>query len=194
LIELFHDHRRFNIQANSVTTMMKHPNPTTWTNQPLLLYHGTIEPHAHSIRSCVDVNYSKPKTDFGRGFYTTTWQLQATSWAKKLGDRLGKRPAVVEFRINRSELAALSVLCFVRGHADAQDFWNFVWTCRTTTMYSRAHNVNGWYDVVFGPVATTWKRRTVIRDYDQVSFHTQEAIALLNNSPKRVLVYDEQSG
>lgn len=48
----------------------------------LKLYHGSnVEVRKPSLR------YGRNKTDFGRGFYTTTQQEQAERWTEiKLGD------------------------------------------------------------------------------------------------------------
>jgi hypothetical protein len=45
----------------------------------------------------------------------------------------------------------------------------------------------GWYDVVIGPVAASWRTRLTIYDADQISFHTPGAAALLNASNPRIL-------
>lgn len=41
------------------------------------LWHGTAEPVVANIRRGIDLRYCQRKTDFGRGFYTTTYQQQA---------------------------------------------------------------------------------------------------------------------
>ena len=62
-----------------------------WTNQPLILFHGCAAsalqpvnpggigtagaPHNIQLPLC------RPLTDFGRGFYTTTYEHQAKQWA-----------------------------------------------------------------------------------------------------------------
>ena len=45
-------------------------------------------------------------------------------------------------------------------------------------------NANAYYDVVYGPVSAFWQQRLAIQDVDQVSFHTERSITLLNRSPK----------
>jgi hypothetical protein len=44
--------------------------------------------------------------------------------------------------------------------------------------------MNGWYDIVSGPVAAFWKQRSPMADSDQVSFHTQGACKLLTDLMK----------
>ncbi len=135
--------------------------------------------------AAVNVYSGKPSTDFGRGFYTTTSLSQARSWAAvKSVRKPGSHPAVVEFQIDRDVLAALENLWFVVHRSS--DFWNFVDQCRAGGDHSRAVN-GGWYDVVAGPVTRSFRDRSVHAPYDQVSFHTPAAEALLNASPRSVL-------
>lgn len=170
-------------------------SPPNWTNQPLTLYHGTVDVHAASILSGVNVSLGRSGTDFGRGFYTTTVQRQADTWAGQLAQTMTRRlpsakPAVLAFEVKRDDLAALDSLWFVRGQFDAEDFWSLIFYCRGGGL---AHNrssssiptaVPAWYDVVIGPVAAAWRQRLTIYDADQISFHTSNAAAVLNRSRK----------
>ena len=162
--------------------------PGVWTNQPLLLYHGTLHTHVNPILAGVQLGRGKPYTDFGRGFYTTTVEHQALSWAWQLSLRQsGAQPAVVSFEVDRNALAKLECLWFVRGSFDADDFWSLVFRCRGGGPdHSRAGS-QPWYDTVIGPVAASWRQRLAIYDADQVSFHTPHAANLLNQSnPRRI--------
>jgi len=165
--------------------------PTTWGNQAVTLYHGTTDQHANSIiAKGIQIGIGRARTDFGRGFYTTTVQRQALSWAWYLTQtRRGTQPAVIRFDVDRERLAKLDCLWFVRGSFDADDFWSFVFHCRQGAKDHARKTSSGytWYDVVVGPVAASWKQRLTIYDADQVSFHTPNAVALLNNSsPRRI--------
>jgi hypothetical protein len=162
--------------------------PINWTNQGLTLYHGTLDIHVQSIFSRVDVNNGRAHTDFGKGFYTTTVERQARAWAWQSSQRSGGAlPAVIRFDVDRDSLAALQCLWFVRGGFDAEDFWSLIFHCRTGgSKYSRGTN-QGWYDVVIGPVAASWRQRLAIYDADQISFHTDSAVNLLiNSNPRRI--------
>lgn len=168
--------------------------PPAWTNQDLILYHGTVNFHVSSIRERVDVTRGKPKRDFGRGFYTTTKRRQARSWAWNAvaesesldpSARGRVRPMVVRFRVDREAFAGLGVLSFVRADDRAADFWSFVHHCRSDEPgHGRPvpPNRDGWYDVVVGPVAAFWETSLVIADSDQFSFHTPRAADLLDRS------------
>lgn len=158
-----------------------------WTDQDIELYHGTLDTHVPSILRRVNLARCKPLRDFGRGFYTTTNRKKAEAWANDVALTGGGNPAVIEFVVSRNALAILDCLCFVRGDSGAVDYWSFVQYCRTTIRdHNRRHQA--WYDIVVGPVAGSWKRQTIIRDADQISFHTDTATGALDKSRKnRVL-------
>ncbi len=163
-----------------------YPSPVSWTNQDLVVYHGTIQTYGASILASVNVFAGKARTDFGTGFYTTTSLPQARSWAHRLAFGTGQNPVVVELTIPRDGLASLDCVWFVRGDADADDFWSLVKHCRTG---GRGHARTGvtWYDVAIGPLATTWRQRTCYTNCDQISFHTTQSQTILNAS-NRVFV------
>jgi|GEM_PF-6741492 len=73
-------------------------------------------------------------------------------------------------------------LWFVRQTPDADDFWMLIESCRRFGATNRGDAC--WYDVVAGPVARSFKMRTAHRGYDQISFHTDKAVAILDNSFK----------
>jgi hypothetical protein len=160
------------------------PGIPLWSDQDIVLYHGTLDMHVASILQSVDLHKCKHLRDFGRGFYTTTKRTQAERWANDLAAQTaGAAPAVLEFTVVRNALATLETLFFVRGSAAAVDFWSFVQFCRSSaTDHGRAHKP--WYDLVVGPVMGSLRKQTVIPDGDQVSFHTPKAIAVLDASQK----------
>lgn len=163
-----------------------------WTNQDLVVYHGTLDSHATAIRKKgVNVALGRMRSDFGRGFYTTTIEAQARKWAQLMVQRSVVTPApvaaVIRFELARDQLAALDSLWFVRGTTTASDYWDLIGYCRTGgAAHARALN-NGWYDAVVGPLARArWSRRRIYPGSDQISFHTPRAARLLNACPKRV--------
>jgi hypothetical protein len=151
-----------------------------------LLYHGTILRYAESIvRDCVDLTRGDPRTDFGRGFYTTTLLSQAGEWAIEIGADRSEPHAIVQLTLDRIALASLRSLVFVRGEIDAVDYWSFVGHCRMGKR--RAPKANWDYDVVYGPVARFWggpRKSVVHRNYDQISFHGEAAQRVLRDSSK----------
>ena len=161
--------------------------PPYWTNQDIVLYHGTVDRFVLPLTSGgVVSSIGKPGTDFGPGFYTTTVLTQAQMWAYQLSaSRAGTAPAVVEFTISREALATLQTLAFVRGDFQAEDFWSFVHHCRKGATDHGRIPPQRYYDVVYGPVAAFWNQRMTIAAADQISFHTPAADTLLNSRQGR---------
>lgn len=159
-----------------------------WRNGPLILYHGTTNDAATAIKKpsrvrphSIDFNLCKPLRDFGRGFYLTTVLKQAKSWAdQKFRQRTASKQvvssAVLRFEVDRDQLAPLLSLCFVTDSA-GPDYWDFVQHCRKGTA-THLFQGNKNYDVVFGPVSLG-RQQFVIKDADQVSFHTEVALTIL---------------
>ena len=156
-----------------------------WTNGPLVLYHGTTEQFAESIRlNGIKLSYCASATEFGKGFYTTTSLPQARRHANVVrreqigrfrfrgGDDPGDA-ALLEFKVDRIELAKLESLWFTSPVADWMDFVNH---CLTGGSHM-PHN-NSFYDVVAGPIRNA-KWIVEARPLDQVSFHTQAAVDAL---------------
>jgi len=175
--------------------MAKLSSPRRWGNQHITLYHGTLDIHTASIMKGVDLRYAREDTDFGKGFYTTTLNRQALRWAWQLSGQVdGTKPAIIQFEVNRDELASLDIICFVRGDFEADDFWSLVFHCRTDQDHHGRGKADGWYDLAIGPVAARWKHRVAFSrangsdfDADQVSFHTPRAVKLLNQSQPKLL-------
>jgi len=76
-----------------------------WSDQNILLYHGTSDLWTASILQAVDLSQARPLTDFGRGFYTTTKLVQARRWANDVARTWGGSAAVIEFDVERNTLA-----------------------------------------------------------------------------------------
>jgi hypothetical protein len=77
-------------------------------------------------------------------------------------------------------LASLESLSFV---LETPDFWALVDDCRSRFPPHQRTGRQPEYDVVYGPV-TLWPQRLVIKDCDQIGFHTLGAAARL---PRAVL-------
>jgi hypothetical protein len=170
------------------------PVPIPWTNQDLVLYHGTSDADwSDPENDPVRIPNFIEKKDFGRGFYTTTSLPQARSWAYRRSTRRRSRgrataagPLVIEFVFSRDVFAGLDSISFVRGDEQSDDYWSLVHHCRRGGHHGR--NVNaGWFDVAMGPLASSWQSRLAFIDADQVSFHTPDAVAAMNSSSRRSL-------
>jgi hypothetical protein len=169
--------------------------PPSWSNQDIVLFHGTTADDANAIVARgIDLRYAGRAKDFGPGFYTTTIERQAKRWANKVTERRKyanprSRPALVSLVLSREHLARLQSLSFVDRDADAEDFWTFVEYCRGgATDHLRPGSMPagaGYYDAVFGPVSDRWRERLAYWRADQISFHTPGAIAILNTTAVR---------
>jgi hypothetical protein len=161
-----------------------------WQNGPLTLYHGRDGISANNImtptspyRHSITLVYCRALADFGRGFYTTTNLHQARNWANDRCNRLQfvqppRQPTVLRFDVDRNHMALLQTLCFVTEGLTPPntDYWNLITYCRQG---QGAHRLSGNnYDVVYGPVSL-WPQTLVIKDCDQISFHTDASLMVL---------------
>ena len=101
------------------------------------LYHGS-----DVVVSAPDVNHSREKIDFGRGFYVTPVYEQAVKWAERFKDAGGGAFLSV-YEFDEAVLAGLRVLDFPDHSGDWLDF---IVSCRMG-------NDVGEYDLVRGGVA-----------------------------------------
>jgi uncharacterized protein DUF3990 len=163
-------------------------SPPIWTNQDIVLFHGTIDSFAPNILKAVDVTKGKPDKDFGVGFYTTTILAQALKWAAQIAaTKSGSTAAVIQFSVSREELARLQVLAFVNGDDRADDYWSFVHHCRRGATDHGRPNA-GYYDAVYGPVSAFWNQSVFMPNADQISFHTKTAESVLNKSARKLII------
>ena len=168
-------------------------------NRHLTLYHGTDLASANKIiTSSIKLNFCKPLTDFGQGFYTTTYLHQAKNWANIRVLRLNRKKrinpqspvpqsAVLEIQVSYDDLVTLETLCFVTEGSSTlkSDFWDLIRNCRRHRKKHFLDNQSNekYYDVVFGLVSL-WPQTLVINNCDQVSFHTDKAINCLQKNIK----------
>jgi hypothetical protein len=83
------------------------------------------------------------------------------------------RAAVVEYRVDRDVLGKLDTLAFVLADTEWRDF---VQNCRIGTYDHKGPGQ--YYEAVYGPVSTFgYETKT---DLEQLSFHTDAAIQMLN--------------
>lgn len=151
----------------------------------MICYHGS-----DTIVDAPKILEAKRPLDFGGGFYVTTSEAQAKSWAIKVAYRNNNNHRCV----NRYELdlekakAELTVICFNVADEKWLDF-----ICD-----NRSGKPTGDYDIVIGPVADDRVYRVVV-EYengdldketalknlktealcDQILFHTEKSIEYL---------------
>lgn len=149
------------------------------------LYHGSVvEVRKPSLR------FGREKTDFGRGFYTTTQAEQAEKWSKIKQDRTKASKRIVSVYEIDDTLLSNPELMIREFHGVDEDWLNFVVDSRKGVKHD--------YDLVFGPVANDNVFTTVnlyesgvldapaaiaqlkaYKTYDQLSFHTKRVIDCL---------------
>jgi uncharacterized protein DUF3990 len=156
------------------------------------LWHGCTSDDADNIWNFgVDLTKCREDTDFGRGFYLTQIERQARHWAwiryydLPLPDQRVNQPKVLEFILKRAHLAPLHSLSFVSGAFENEGYWSLVQHCRQSPKQphhlTHLYSTTGWYDLVYGPVSAFWYQRIATHDEDQVSFHTADAVQVLND-------------
>ena len=144
----------------------------TWTNGPLVVFHGTDEASAAAISKFgIDPRVFRTKTDFGPGFYVTTNAYQAEQWASKRCRLRPLRAAVIAFELRRDEIERLTHLCFTRDDADYRDFVAY---CRKGQPNHGPGRTRA-YALVYGPVSL-WPQWLTIADCDQILFTDPKSI------------------
>lgn len=149
----------------------------------LILFHGTT-----SVIDEIDLNKSKNRRDFGRGFYTTVLERQAREWAY----RLSLREKTSRYYVYQYSFTEDSSLKIKRFDSLSEEWLEFI----------KENRANGGvqhdYDVVIGPVADDNTMETIqlyiagilraseaverlrySQVNNQVSFHTEKAIRFL---------------
>ena len=154
------------------------------------LYHGSnVEVRNPSLR------YGRNKTDFGKGFYTTTQKEQAEKWTEIKLDRAKTGKKIVSVYEVDDALLANSELRIREFHGVDAAWLDFVVGCRKGQVHD--------YDLVFGPVANDNVFVTVnlyesgvlsaeaailqlkaYKTYDQLSFHTDKVIKTLSTADR----------
>ena len=153
----------------------------------MLLYHGSTM----AVRKPI-VSRGRGKTDFGKGFYTTTSREQAEKWAHIKRDRMGDEAHAI-VSVFELDDAVLNNPAYHTRHFDGAtaEWLDFV-------VGNRRGEVHHNFDLIMGPVANDKLYATItlyengILDanaaieqlnthqlFDQLSFHTTKACKLL---------------
>ena len=149
----------------------------------LTLYHGS-----NHIFYKVDLSKSRNNRDFGRGFYLTTLQEQAETWAESMYIRYGGAGKFV----NIYEFKESNDLNIKRFDGLSDEWLEMIKENRTIG------DIQHGYDVVYGPVANDNTMRTIalyiagiyssdialeqlryFKSNDQLSVHTEKALKQL---------------
>ncbi|MEV0639675.1 RHS repeat-associated core domain-containing protein [Streptomyces sp. NPDC050619] len=142
------------------------------------LFHGTTGAGADNILARgIDPQFKPREMDFGAyGFYVTNSPQQAIDWAKRLGKRYDDVPAVLHFRVPKSELDKLNSKIFDGPSDELADF-------------IRHHRSGGdmhGYDMVEGPmlrnVPAFLDGKPGVFNGHQMAIFTDRAAQLFDNS------------
>ena len=153
----------------------------------MLLYHGSTM----AVRKPI-VSRGRGKTDFGKGFYTTTSREQAEKWAQIKRDRMGDEAHAIVSVFELDDAVLNNPAYHTRHFEGATAEWlDFV-------VGNRRGEVHHNFDLIMGPVANDKLYATItlyengILDanaaieqlnthqlFDQLSFHTTKACKLL---------------
>lgn len=106
----------------------------------MILYHGS-----NTFIDEIDLDKSKPNKDFGKGFYLSEDNEQATQMAIFKATTLGGEPIITKFEFNTDILNSpkLKVKIF---HEYSEEWADFVFANR------EGYN-SDIYDIVYGPIA-----------------------------------------
>ena len=139
------------------------------------LYHGSTTVVRHP-----NIKRGRKKTDFGKGFYTTTNFEQAAKWAKlKLQRERKEKGFVSVFEVPDNILEmGFKVLHFYKATAEWLDF----------VVSNRRGIPTEDYDLIMGPVAND-TLYTTIQLYENGVITTNAAIEMLNTH----LLFDQLS-
>ncbi len=162
----------------------------------MILYHGS-----NTEITEIDLSKCKPFKDFGSGFYLTTFKEQAVRMAENRAALYGGNPVITVFEAddNIMEMPELNTRCFPLY--PTIEWARFIVNNRSREFgdhESRDCNIDGKYDIVFGPVADDAVAATVRRFLgekldeeglrkrltykalsNQYSFHTERATSHL---------------
>ena len=127
------------------------------------LYHGSVvEVRKPSLR------YGRKKTDFGRGFYTTTQAEQAENWTKIKQDRTKAPKRIVSVYEIDDAVLSNPELKIREFHGVDKAWLDFVVDSRKGIKHD--------YDLD-APAAIAQLK--AYKTYDQLSFHTKKVIGAL---------------
>jgi hypothetical protein len=165
---------------------------------PKTVYHGTTSNYLQSLQNGINLNKCARKSDFGRGFYTTSDFKQALKWSNKRANNFN------EFRThNKVEgiVLTLDINTYIFDQLNGLIFENtgYRWTKFVHRNRSQAIKFRHGYDFVYGNVAdgsidalidlkdsgkiSYNKMMKLMRhkySSDQLSFHTWDSIKCLN--------------
>lgn len=128
----------------------------------MLIYHGSYLQVVYP-----DISHSRPRVDFGPGFYTTPLLEQAQKWCQKF-KRRGKDGIISRYVLNEKAYEESKILEF---NSYTEEWLDFILSCRSG-------NDTSDYDIVIGGVANDRVFNTIELYFDHL-IDKREAIKRL---------------
>lgn len=147
---------------------------------PVRLFHGTTDAAVASILNGIKVSSGRANLDFGQGFYTSTNLKQVETWARRLAEKRGGQPAILEYQLSVDELNSLDRL--VLGD-DYQAWARFILDHRSGRRMHPYDIVEGPY--VMNPAPVAKGIASPVPGGQQLSWHTDRSVRLLGNGYTR---------
>ena len=108
------------------------------------LYHGS-----YTMVKEIDLTKGERYRDFGRGFYTTKFRLQAENWAKRISSKYDNSGFVTEFEFKETFFDPSRKYNVLRFGGYTNEWLDFVVLNRDDKFIEQRHD----YDIIEGPVA-----------------------------------------
>lgn len=143
----------------------------------MILYHGSsvevLQPN---------LKHSRPRVDFGLGFYTTPLHEQAVKWCGKF--KRSKKPGIItRYTFDEAAYNACNVLKF---GSYSEEWLDFILTCRSG-------NDTTDYDIVIGGVANDKVFNTVELYFDNLIDKTEALNRLRYEKPNLQICFRTQA-
>ena len=138
----------------------------------MILYHGS-----YTIIEKPDLSFSRPRTDFGRGFYLTPLKDQALSWARRFVSGNGSAVISSYSFLTGTDAKLPNDIRILEFNTHSMEWLEFIMACRL------GHPVDKEWDLVIGGVANDKVFDTLQLYFDKY-IGPQEAIGRLRyNKP-----------
>lgn len=143
----------------------------------MILYHGSFVPV-----ETPDVQHSRDRVDFGRGFYTTPIFEQAQKWCEKF-KRKGKTAIVSKYAFDEAAFAETNA---IRFDSYSDEWLDFILACRSGEDTTD-------YDIVSGGVANDKVFNTVELYFDHLIDKSEAIKRLMYEKPNLQICFRTQA-
>jgi len=142
----------------------------------MILYHGTS-----MIITEIDLDKSRKRTDFGKGFYLGDDLSWAGKWAETTVKRVGGIETVMKYELDDAAFTNENIN-FCKFNTTNAEWLNFVRDNRVR-IAEKTKEPRHSYDIVFGRIAND-RAADVVKDYAGGSVSVDEAIKRIDFLPR----------